>query len=201
MKDATGNSVTVKIGGLAADGRDVEFSASGKTITFHGFLKAYVEGADDPNAELDDRERRLPQVAEGDPLAAEEITVDGHATKAPARFTEATLVKELEEREIGRPSTYASIIGTILNRGYVFKKGTALVPAWIAFSVVRLLEDHFSRLVDYQFTAGMEDVLDDIAGGRRDRNTELQEFYYGSERVQGLHPLVNGLGEIDAKEL
>ncbi|MFD0070622.1 DNA topoisomerase, partial [Streptomyces sp. NPDC127574] len=121
MKDAVGNSVTVKIAGASSDGRDAEFSASGKTITFHGFLKAYVEGADDPNAELDDRERRLPQVSEGDPLSAEEITVDGHATKPPARYTEASLVKELEEREIGRPSTYASIIGTILDRGYVFK--------------------------------------------------------------------------------
>ncbi|NED92148.1 DNA topoisomerase I, partial [Streptomyces sp. SID11233] len=100
----------------------------------HGFLKAYVEGADDPNAELDDRERRLPQVAEGDPLSAEEVTADGHATKPPARYTEASLVKELEEREIGRPSTYASILGTILDRGYVFKKGTALVPSFLSFA-------------------------------------------------------------------
>ena len=128
MKDATGQSVTVRVGGRASDGRDAEFSATGKIINFHGFLKAYVEGADDPNAELDDRERRLPQVAEGDALTADELSVDGHATKPPARYTEATLVKELEEREIGRPSTYASIISTILDRGYVFKKGTALVP-------------------------------------------------------------------------
>ncbi|MFC6064732.1 type I DNA topoisomerase, partial [Streptomyces ochraceiscleroticus] len=165
MKDATGNSVTVKLGGTASDGRDAEFSASGKTITFHGFLKAYVEGADDPNAELDDRERRLPQVAEGDGLTAREMSVDGHATKPPARYTEATLVKELEEREIGRPSTYASIIGTILDRGYVFKKGTALVPSFLSFAVVNLLEKHFGRLVDYDFTAKMEDDLDRIARG------------------------------------
>ncbi|MCW2867363.1 MAG: topoisomerase, partial [Marmoricola sp.] len=121
--------------------------------------------------------------------------------KPPARYTEATLVKELEEREIGRPSTYASIIGTILNRGYVYKKGTALVPAWLAFSVIRLLEEHFTRLVSYEFTAQMEDVLDEVAGGRKDRNTELAEFYFGGAEVEGLKTLVNELGDIDAKEL
>jgi DNA topoisomerase-1 len=129
------------------------------------------------------------------------LTPQGHETKPPARYTEATLIKELEDREIGRPSTYASIIGTILARGYVYKKGTALVPAWIAFSVVRLLEEHFPRQISYEFTAGMEEVLDDIAGGRADRVTELAEFYFGSDRVVGLHQLVNELGEIDAKEL
>ena len=179
MKDAVGNSVTVKIAGTASDGRDAEFSASGKTITFHGFLKAYVEGADDPNAELDDRERRLPQVTEGDALSAEEITVDGHATKPPARYTEARLVKELEEREIGRPSTYASIIGTILDRGYVFKKGTALVPSFLSFAVVNLLEKHFGRLVDYDFTAKMEDDLDRIARGEAQAVPWLRRFYFG----------------------
>ncbi|MEU0674408.1 type I DNA topoisomerase [Streptomyces sp. NPDC006172] len=216
MKDATGNSVTVKIGGTATDGRDVEFSASGKTITFHGFLKAYVEGADDPNAELDDRERRLPQVAEGDPLGAEEITVDGHATKPPARYTEASLVKELEEREIGRPSTYASIIGTILDRGYVFKKGTALVPSFLSFAVVNLLEKHFGRLVDYDFTAKMEDDLDRIARGEARAVPWLKRFYFGEGTVEGvaadagngdgdhlggLKELVTDLGAIDAREV
>ncbi|CAL9464648.1 DNA topoisomerase 1 [Streptomyces sp. enrichment culture] len=216
MKDATGNSVTVKIGGTAADGRDVEFSASGKTITFHGFLKAYVEGADDPNAELDDRERRLPQVAEGDRLAAEEITVDGHATKPPARYTEASLVKELEEREIGRPSTYASIIGTILDRGYVFKKGTALVPSFLSFAVVNLLEKHFGRLVDYDFTARMEDDLDRIARGEAQAVPWLKRFYFGEgasngdaadagngdgDHLGGLKDLVTDLGAIDAREV
>lgn len=181
MKDATGNSVTVKIGGRASDGRDAEFSASGKTITFHGFMKAYVEGADDPNAELDDRERRLPQVAEGDALSADEISVDGHATKPPARYTEASLVKELEEREIGRPSTYASIIGTILDRGYVFKKGTALVPSFLSFAVVNLLEKHFGRLVDYDFTARMEDDLDRIARGEAQSVPWLKRFYFGTQ--------------------
>ncbi|MFF3410416.1 type I DNA topoisomerase [Streptomyces sp. NPDC002742] len=215
MKDAVGNSVTVKIAGQAADGRDAEFSASGKTITFHGFLKAYVEGADDPNAELDDRERRLPQVGEGDPLSAEEITVDGHATKPPARYTEASLVKELEEREIGRPSTYASIIGTILDRGYVFKKGTALVPSFLSFAVVNLLEKHFGRLVDYDFTAKMEDDLDRIARGEAQAVPWLRRFYFGEgeatgaaeagngdgDHLGGLKELVTDLGAIDAREV
>ncbi|MFE5489212.1 type I DNA topoisomerase [Streptomyces virginiae] len=212
MKDAVGNSVTVKIGGRASDGRDAEFSASGKTITFHGFMKAYVEGADDPNAELDDRERRLPQVAQGDALAAEEITADGHSTKPPARYTEASLVKELEEREIGRPSTYASIIGTILDRGYVFKKGTALVPSFLSFAVVNLLEKHFGRLVDYDFTAKMEDDLDRIARGEAQSVPWLKRFYFGSEdatevvpadgdHLGGLKELVTDLGAIDAREI
>ncbi|MEU1676321.1 type I DNA topoisomerase [Streptomyces roseifaciens] len=218
MKDATGNSVTVRIGGRASDGRQAEFSASGKTITFHGFMKAYVEGADDPNAELDDRERRLPQVAEGDPLAAEEITADGHATKPPARYTEASLVKELEEREIGRPSTYASIIGTILDRGYVFKKGTALVPSFLSFAVVNLLEKHFGRLVDYDFTASMEEDLDRIARGEAQAVPWLRRFYFGEgtegaaggaaeagngdgDHLGGLKELVTDLGAIDAREV
>ncbi|MDW4905038.1 type I DNA topoisomerase [Streptomyces sp. ADMS] len=220
MKDAVGNSVTVKIAGTSSDGRDTEFSASGKTITFHGFLKAYVEGADDPNAELDDRERRLPQVGEGDALSAEEITVDGHATKPPARYTEASLVKELEEREIGRPSTYASIIGTILDRGYVFKKGTALVPSFLSFAVVNLLEKHFGRLVDYDFTARMEDDLDRIARGEAQSVPWLKRFYFGEgangapavggaaeagngdgDHLGGLKELVTDLGAIDAREV
>ncbi|MFP3988808.1 type I DNA topoisomerase [Streptomyces sp. E11-3] len=219
MKDAVGSSVTVKIGGRASDGRDAEFSASGKTITFHGFLKAYVEGADDPNAELDDRERRLPQVAEGDALSAEAMSVDGHATKPPARYTEASLVKELEEREIGRPSTYASIIGTILDRGYVFKKGTALVPSFLSFAVVNLLEKHFGRLVDYSFTAKMEDDLDRIARGEAQAVPWLRRFYFGEageasgagsasdagngdgDHLGGLKELVTDLGAIDAREI
>ncbi|ANW19578.1 type I DNA topoisomerase [Streptomyces clavuligerus] len=218
MKDATGNSVTVRIGGTASDGRDAEFTASGKTITFHGFMKAYVEGADDPNAELDDRERRLPQVTEGDGLTAEEISADGHATKPPARYTEASLVKELEEREIGRPSTYASIIGTILDRGYVFKKGTALVPSFLSFAVVNLLEKHFGQLVDYDFTAKMEDDLDCIARGEAQAVPWLKRFYFGEgeggegtgaaagrtgdgDHLGGLKALVTDLGAIDAREI
>jgi DNA topoisomerase-1 len=212
MKDAVGQSVTVRVGGTSSDGRDAEFSASGKIITFHGFLKAYVEGADDPNAELDDRERRLPQVAEGDPLSAETITPEGHSTKPPARYTEASLVKELEEREIGRPSTYATILGTILDRGYVFKKGTALVPTFLSFAVVNLLEKHFGWLVDYDFTASMEDDLDRIARGEAESVPWLRRFYFGPEgpegdngangdHLGGLKELVEDLGAIDAREI
>ncbi|MFF3251104.1 type I DNA topoisomerase [Actinacidiphila glaucinigra] len=217
MKDAVGQSVTVKVGGRAGDGRDVEFSASGKIITFHGFMKAYVEGADDPNAELDSSERRLPAVTEGDALSARDITADGHATKPPARYTEASLVKELEEREIGRPSTYASIIGTILDRGYVFKKGTALVPSFLSFAVVGLLEKHFGRLVDYDFTARMEDDLDRIARGEAQSVPWLRRFYFGEgetpvggaadagngdgDHLGGLKELVEDLGAIDAREV
>ncbi|WP_037574670.1 type I DNA topoisomerase [Phaeacidiphilus oryzae] len=219
MKDAVGQSVTVRVGGEAADKRDVEFTASGKIITFHGFLKAYVEGRDDPEAELDDRERRLPQVAEGDPLTATQITPEGHATKPPARYTEASLVKELEEREIGRPSTYATIMGTILARGYVFKKGTALVPSFLALAVVRLLEQHFGRLVDYDFTAKMEDDLDRIARGEAESVPWLRRFYFGEaegagvngsaadagngdgDHLGGLKELVTDLGAIDAREV
>jgi DNA topoisomerase-1 len=201
MKDAQGHTVSVRLGGVAGGGEDCVFAASGRVITFHGFMKAYVEGSDDPNAESDDRETRLPAVSQGDSVSAAALKAAGHETKPPARYTEATLVRELEEREIGRPSTYASIIGTILNRGYVYKKGTALVPAWLAFSVVRLLEEHFARLVSYEFTAGMEDVLDEIAAGRRDRNTELAEFYFGTGDIEGLKKLVSELGDIDAREL
>ncbi|PVG82435.1 type I DNA topoisomerase [Nocardioides gansuensis] len=201
MKDATGQSVSVRIGGTAATGEDVVFAAGGRVITFHGFLKAYVEGTDDAAAARDDQETRLPALQEGDAVTAASVTPSGHETKPPSRYTEATLIKELEEREIGRPSTYASIIGTIVNRGYVYKKGTALVPAWLAFSVVRLLVEHFPRQISYEFTARMEDVLDDIAAGRRDRVTELAEFYFGSGDVEGLKSLVEGLGDIDAKGL
>ena len=200
MKDAVGQSVTIRLGGAAATGEDVVFSATGRVITFHGFLKAYVEGTDEGKA-TDDQETRLPQLAEGDSVAAASVTANGHETKPPSRYTEATLIKELEEREIGRPSTYASIIGTILNRGYVYKKGTALVPAWLAFSVIRLLTEHFPRQIDYAFTARMEDVLDEIAGGRKDRATELAEFYFGTGEVDGLKKLVDELGDIDAREL
>ncbi|HET7349535.1 MAG TPA: type I DNA topoisomerase, partial [Marmoricola sp.] len=201
MKDAVGRSVSIRLGGTASSGEDVVFASSGRVITFHGFLKAYVEGSDDPDAQADDSQARLPAVAEGDTVSAAALHAAGHETKPPARYTEATLVKELEEREIGRPSTYASIIGTILNRGYVYKKGSALVPSWVAFAVVRLLEEHFARLVSYEFTAVMEDALDEIAGGRKDRVSELAEFYFGSDQVTGLHRLVTELGEINAREL
>jgi len=201
MRDAVGQSVSVRLGAVA--GQNAEFGATGKVITFHGFLKAYVEGADDPDTELDDRERRLPDVSEGDPLTVVSLEAEGHATKPPARYTEATLVKELEERDIGRPSTYASIIGTILDRGYVFKKGNALVPAWLAFAVVGLLEKHFPHLVDYGFTAQMEDVLDDIANGEAEMVDWLSRFYFGEgDAVVGLKQLVSEhIGDIDAREV
>jgi DNA topoisomerase I len=201
MKDAVGESVTVKVGGRSSGGEDVEFSASGRTITFYGFLKAYVEGHDDPSTDRDDSEKRLPNLAEGDALTVTRLDVAGHSTKPPARYTEASLVKELEDREIGRPSTYASILGTILDRGYVFKKGTALVPSFLAFAVVNLLEQHFGNLVDYDFTADMEKVLDDIANDRAERVPELQRFYYGSDGDEGLKEMVTDLGDIDAKEI
>ncbi|GAA4905004.1 type I DNA topoisomerase [Streptomonospora salina] len=202
MKDAVGESVTVKVAGASSAGEVAEFTSTGKVITFHGFLKAYVEGADDPEAELDDRERRLPPLQEDDPLTAEEIEAEGHSTRPPARYTEASLVKELEDREIGRPSTYASIIGTILDRGYVFRKGSALVPSFLAFAVVQLLERHFGNLVDYDFTARMEDMLDGIARGEAESVPWLRRFYYGGEEEPGLKDLVGDqLSEIDPKEV
>jgi DNA topoisomerase-1 len=199
MKDATGQSVSVRIKGTSTAGEVAEFGASGKIITFYGFLKAYVEGLDDPDADRDDRERRLPKLVEDDAVTAESVEAEGHNTRPPARYTEASLVKELEDREIGRPSTYASIIGTILDRGYVFKKGTALVPSFLAFAVVQLLERHFGNLVDYDFTARMEDCLDAIARGETERVLWLRRFYFGEDGDEGLKELVSDLGEIDAK--
>jgi DNA topoisomerase I len=203
MKDAIGQSVSIRIAGTSTGGEAAEFGATGKTITFYGFLKAYVEGADDPEADRDDRERRLPNLEEDDPLNALSVEPEGHSTRPPARYTEASLIKELEDREIGRPSTYASIIGTILDRGYVFKKGTALVPAFLAFAVIQLLEKHFGNLVDYDFTARMEDCLDSIARGEAERVPWLRHFYFGdaSQGDEGLKELVSDLGEIDAKEI
>ncbi|MCP9952717.1 type I DNA topoisomerase [Actinomadura madurae] len=199
MKDAVGQSVSIRVTGLSTQNERAEFGATGKTITFHGFLKAYVESADDPSTDRDDQERRLPNLAEGDPLTADAVDAEGHSTRPPARYTEASLVKELEEREIGRPSTYASIIGTILAREYVFKKGTALVPSFLAFAVVNLLEQHFGNLVDYDFTAHMEDGLDEIARGEAERVRWLTRFYFGDNGEEGLKELVGDIGDIDAK--
>ncbi len=201
MRDAEGRSVSVRIAATSRDGEACEFSATGRVILFHGFLKAYVEGRDDPDAERDDRETMLPDLHEGETVLVDSLASAGHETRPPARYTEATLIRELEEREIGRPSTYAAIIATILNRGYVYKKGSALVPAWLAFAVVRLLERHFARLVDYNFTAAMEDVLDEVAAGTKDSTTELAAFYFGNGDQDGLKALVTELGEIDAREL
>ncbi len=202
MADARGQTATIRLGAVAADGRDAEFSASGTIITFRGFLAAYEESVDDDREkDDDDTERRLPNVSVGDSITAVRLEAEGHSTNPPPRFTEASLVKALEERGIGRPSTYAAIMGTIVDRGYVVKRGSALVPSFLAFSVVRLMEEHFTRLVDYDFTAKLEEVLDTVASGETDRVTVLDQFYRGDSEFAGLHPLVNDLGEIDAREL
>ena len=180
MVDARGQSVSVRIGAQAGDGRDAEFAASGRSITFPGYLRAYVEGSDDPDAALDDRETLLPVLAVGQALPTPELTPTGHSTSPPARFTEASLVKRLEELGIGRPSTYASIMQVIQDRGYVWKKGSALVPTWTAFAVTRLMEEHFEHLVDYEFTAQMEDELDGIAQGLVEREPWLSRFWFGA---------------------
>ena len=201
MKDASGSTVSVRLGAQASSGEDAEFGASGTTITFRGFLAAYEEGRDE-SAAPDEEERLLPRLAQDQRLEAQELEPEGHTTSPPARYTEASLVRALEERGIGRPSTYASIMGTILDRGYVFKRGTALVPSFLAFSVVALLEQHFEKLVDYDFTARMEDDLDLIAEGKEHRVEWLKRFYFGSNGDEGLRDLVtHRLGEIDAREI
>jgi DNA topoisomerase-1 len=197
MADARGQTVSVRI---AADEPNAEFSTAGTVITFRGFLLAYEEGRDEPSGDAE--EKVLPPLREGDTLDATALDPEGHSTSPPARFTEASLVKALEERGIGRPSTYAAIMGTILDRGYVRKQGQALVPEFLAFSVVQLLERHFPRLVDYQFTARMEDDLDEIASGEEARSAWLQRFYFGSDGDDGLKKQVEGrLDEIDAREV
>ena len=213
MSDARGESVQARLVATTVPTADVGereavFAASGRTILFPGFLRAYVEGSDDPDAALDDQERVLPDMAEGDAMATEALDAVGHETQPPARYTEASLVKRLEELGVGRPSTYASIISTIQDRGYVWKKGSALVPSFTAFAVVTLLEQHFPSLVDYAFTARMEEELDDIASGSADMEPWLARFYFGVADVNGevdglgLKRLVEGnLGEIDAREV
>ncbi|HET8607541.1 MAG TPA: type I DNA topoisomerase [Gaiellaceae bacterium] len=195
MEDARGETVSVRIAADSSAGERAEFATAGTVISFRGFLAAYEEGRDD---EPEESEQVLPPLEEGQALEAESLEPLGHATSPPARYTEATLVRSLEELGIGRPSTYASIIGTILDRGYVFKKGSALVPSFVAFSVVQLLEQHFGRLVDYDFTARMEDDLDRIAAGEEGRSDWLRRFYYG-DGDRGLKELVSELGEIDAR--
>lgn len=185
MADAQGLSLQVRLGAESTSGQDAEFAANGRVVSFPGFLRAYVEGSDDPEAELEDREVRLPRLARGDGLAAEELLPEGHTTQPPARYTEASLVKALEEMGVGRPSTYATIIETIQRRNYVSKKGTALVPSWTAFAVVSLLEQYFSRLVDYGFTAEMEEDLDGIARGEQEGLPWLTRFYFGAPTGRG----------------
>ena len=208
MADAVGTSLSVRLSGRSTTGEVAEFSASGKTITFPGFLRAYVESSDDETAEGEDSERRLPTLTRGQELTAGELEPKGHSTSPPARYTEPSLVGAMQELGIGRPSTYASIMQTIQDRGYVWKKGAALVPSFVAFAVVGLLEQNFTRLVDYGFTASVEEDLDDIAGGRRRGVDWLTRFYFGSDtgaeggiaRSGGLKKLVSErLGDIDAR--
>ena len=202
MEDAVGRTISVRLGATAEDGTDCEFSASGRVITFQGYLKAYVESNDDADEKDDDEESILPPLEVGQALPNPDLAADGHTTSPPARYTEASLVKRLEELDIGRPSTYASIMNTIQDRGYVFKKGNALVPTWTAFAVVNVLEEQFGEYVDYAFTAKMEDELDLIAAGEQERVPWLREFWFGAEQTPGLSELVDTAGEkVDAAEV
>ncbi|MBS5996660.1 type I DNA topoisomerase [Corynebacterium sp.] len=213
MADAKGTSMKVTVAGTAATDKgsyDVEFSATGRTITFPGFLKAY--GADDTKGDKKG-ETRLPHLEEGRALTAKEVTAEGHSTNPPARYTEASLVKKMEDLGIGRPSTYASIIKTIQDRGYVVSRGNALVPSWVAFAVVGLLEENFTELVDYDFTSSMEDELDQIATGIEDGTAWLNGFYFGNAEANeqkaasiarhgGLKSLIDvNLEAIDARKV
>ncbi len=212
MTDARGTQAQVRftttLGAEAGELRGVEatLQANGRVITFPGYRRAYVEGADDPEAELAETERILPTLAEGDSVRIDNAEAKSHATQPPARFTDASLVKKMEELGIGRPSTYASVISTIQDRGYVWKKGPALVPSFTAFAVVRLLEEHFGNLVDYGFTASMEDGLDAIAGGSEEALPWLSRFYFGHDSDGqtgfGLRDAVTEhLGDIDPVEI
>ncbi len=231
MTDARGESVQVRLSATTAESsgestgesngeRTATFAASGRTILFPGFLRAYVEGSDDPDAALDDQERVLPDMTEGDGVVADDLAVAGHETQPPARYTEASLVKRLEELGVGRPSTYASTISTVQDRGYVWRKGTALVPSFTAFAVVTLLERHFPTLIDYAFTAAMEEDLDRIAAGSEEMEPWLSRFYFGAAGGNGadartggepgeqpgrrglaLKSLVEDLGDIDARDV
>lgn len=196
MADAKGFTVSVRIAATAADGREALFSAGGRTITFPGFLKAYVQGKDD-SADLDDKETRLPELAPDDAIAVERLEPVGHETRPPARYTEASLVQKMEELGVGRPSTYASIMSTIQDRGYVWKKGSALVPTYTAFAVVTLLEKHFPKLIDYEFTAGMEDDLDRIASGEEESVPWLHRFYFGDDGLK--EKVAKRLDDIDPR--
>ncbi|UTT52157.1 type I DNA topoisomerase [Microbacterium maritypicum] len=201
MSDAKYETTTVTIA-VDAAGKKAEFTASGTVYTFKGFLEAYEEGRDEKRGDADAAENQsLPVVAVGDQLAVSDAEAKGHRTTPKPRYTEASLVKVLEEKGIGRPSTFASIPETILDRGYAVKRGQALVPTWLAFSVVRLLEEHFADLVDYDFTAALEDDLDTIARGEQNRVEWLKSFYFGSDNHVGLRQVVDNLGEIDARAL
>jgi DNA topoisomerase-1 len=207
MKDAAGKRTTVHLEADAGPDGRARFVATGKVIEFAGFLRAYVEGSDDPDSELEDQERVLPPLRVGDQLDVHSLEAKGHATQPAARYTEASLIKEMVDRGIGRPSTYASILKTIRDRGYVFKKGSALVPTLTAFAVTNLMEKHFSTLVDYEFTRKMEEELDLIAEGGQDPKPWLGRFYFGGAgsrdaQEAGLKRLIaEGAGAIDARAI
>ncbi|MFN8038806.1 MAG: type I DNA topoisomerase [Acidimicrobiales bacterium] len=184
MTDATGETVSVRLGATSAQGRDAEFATSGTVISHQGFRLVYIEDLDEAD-DGDDTGRQLPPLAEGDRLDVVDLVPNGHQTNPPARYTEASLVKRLEELGVGRPSTYASIMNTIQDRGYVWKKGSALVPAFTAFAVINLLEQHFPDLVDFAFTARMEDDLDGIASGDEEVVPYLADFYFGPADANG----------------
>ncbi|GMU78698.1 MAG: DNA topoisomerase 1 [Acidimicrobiia bacterium] len=190
MSDARIRRVTVRFDATSASGTHVTFQATGRTIEFAGYRRAYVEGSDDPDAELEEQDVLLPPLAEGDVVACRSLDAAGHTTQPPARYTEASLVKELEERGIGRPSTYASVIDILLRRDYVWKKGTALVPSWTAFAKQQLFERHFAHLIDYDFTATMEEALDAVARGEAEAEKWLHAFYFGNGQA-GLRELVD----------
>lgn len=207
MADATGSTATIHLSAQAGKEGMALFQASGTVIKFPGFLKAMGGGA---GSEQNDEDSSLPPVQQGDVLRAASVDPEGHETQPPARYTEASLVKTLEAKEIGRPSTYASIISTIIDRGYVYERGRALIPSWLAFSVVRLLETNFPKYVDYQFTAQMENGLDMIAHGKERGKDWLTRFYFGSgpgaaqnadQAHQGLQEQVAQLGDIDARKI
>ena len=190
MRDATGVKTEVRISAPTIGNGSAVFTTSGKVITFPGFIRAYVEGADDPRADMPDKEKILPRLATGQTLTADGVTATNHTTQPTPRYTEATLVKELEARGIGRPSTYATIIQTIQDRGYVWNKGQTLVPTFTAIAVVRLLENHLPDLVDYDFTARMEDELDAIASGERESGPWLRDFYFGGSNGGNGRPIM-----------
>jgi DNA topoisomerase I len=196
MADAQGRRTTVAI-----EGGGAVFQVGGKTIDFAGYLRAYVEGSDDPQGDLSEQDTVLPNVAVGEKLACRELETKSHTTQPPARFSEASLTRSLEEMGIGRPSTYASIIDTILAREYVFKKGNALVPTWVAFSVAQLLSEHLPNLVDYKFTAQMEDDLDAISRGESGHLDYLRGFYFGNGKPGLKKLLQNKVEEIDARDI
>ena len=196
MKNAEGTYVTAQI--KLGEGM---FRASGKTISFPGFLRAYVEGSDDPEAELADKEKILPKMKEGESIKTNEVNSNEHTTKPPARYTEGSLIKILEQKGIGRPSTWATVVQTVLSRSYAFKKGSALVPTYTAIGVVGLLEKHFTNLVNYEFTAKLEDDLDAISRGEADNVEYLKKFYFGNGHP-GLKTLVtDGIEKIDPREV